>query len=92
MSGDNPAPNCTLVRSNDRFVTASINLGDLIYIRPYASWHQEHALFEVRFRHGSVEMDMETMTAFVRKGQEALAAAPRIADCSAIVADLGDTA
>lgn len=92
MSGDHPIPSCTLVRSNDRFITASINLGDFIYIRPYASWHQEHALFEVRFRHGSVEMDMETMTTFVRKGQEAIAAAPKTADCSGACADLGDTA
>jgi hypothetical protein len=82
MSGEHRTPNCTLVRSNDRFVTASINLGDLLYIRPYASWHQEHALFEARFRHGSVEMDIQTVTAFVRKGQEALAAAPQTADCS----------
>lgn len=97
MLHNNPTPtrpdtHCTRVTSSDRFISAGIALGDLLYVRPYTSWHQQHALFEVRFRHGSMDVSMETMTALVRMGQEAIVAAPKTAECSGAVVDLGEPA
>jgi hypothetical protein len=92
LSGDHPHNHTTIIRSNDRYVTASISLGDLVYVHAYSSWHSQQALFEVRFQHGSADMSRDALIALLRAGQEALAAAPTDVDCSAITADLGGTA
>jgi hypothetical protein len=71
MSGDCPGQHTTLVRSNDRFVTASISLGDLIHIGAYSSSCDER-LFAVRFRHGSMDMNEAALADFINRGQDAL--------------------
>lgn len=70
MSTDNPTVHTTLVRSNDRFVTASINLGELIHIHPYASRWPE-PLYAVRFRHGSMDMSQTSLDQLIVKAQAA---------------------
>ncbi|MDP7729541.1 hypothetical protein [Mycobacterium sp. TY813] len=72
MSTDNQNFHTTLVRSNDRFVSAAINLGDLITIHPYASRWPE-TLYMVRFRHGSVDMSETSLDELVAKAQAARA-------------------
>lgn len=72
MSGDHPHPHTTLVRANDRYLTASISLGDLIHIHPYSSRWPER-LFAVRFRHGSMDINQAALEQFVAQAQIALA-------------------
>jgi hypothetical protein len=76
MSGDSPNPHTTLCRSNDRYVTASISLGELVYIRCYASWQQEH-LVAVRFKHGSMDWNESALREFVAAATRALESATR---------------
>jgi hypothetical protein len=87
-----PDTHTTRVTSNDRFVCAAIALGDLLYVRRYSAWHNTEALFEVRFRRGTIDMSAATLTEIVRQGQEALASAPRDAEISGSAADLGESA
>lgn len=72
-----PDTHTTRVSSNDRFVFAGINLGDLIMVRRYSAWHNTQALYELRFRHGTIDMSHATLTEIVRQGQEALCAQDR---------------
>lgn len=79
---NNPTPahpdtHGTRVTSNDRFVSATITLGDLLYVRQYSAWHNSQPLYQLRFRRGSMDISQDTMIALVREGTEALAAEPR---------------
>jgi hypothetical protein len=87
-----PDTHTTRVTSNDRFVSAGISLGDLIMVRKYSAWHNQQPLYELRFRHGAIDISHGTLTAIVRHGQEALCAPDRDADCSGAVANLDETA
>lgn len=97
MLHNNPTPthpdtHATRVTSNDRFVSAGINLGDLLFVRRYSAWHNTQPLFEARFRHGVIDMSQDTLIALVRSGQEALAAPDPYIECSGATADLGEPA
>lgn len=88
----NPDHHTTRVTSNDRFVCAAINLGDLIYVRRYSAWHNTEPLYEVRFRRGTMDCSHATLTEIVRQGQEALCAPDREADYSGSFTDMGEPA
>ena len=79
----------TLVESNDRFCSVGCSLGDLVMILRRPVWHDKDPRYELRFRHGTVQMSHTTLQAIVRQGTEALCAPERDADCSGSRADMG---
>lgn len=64
----------TLVESNDRFCSIGASLGDLVMILRRPVWHDANPRYELRFRHGTVQMSHVTLVALVRMAQEALVA------------------
>ncbi|OBJ48476.1 hypothetical protein A9W94_00580 [Mycobacterium asiaticum] len=82
----------TVCRSNSNIVTASINLGQLLFVRKYESWHGQSVAAEARFQNGSIDLDEATLIQFVRQGQEVLASPPHDPDLSGATADLGEPA
>ena len=84
-----PDTHSTRVVGHDRHVSCGINLGDLIMVRKYAAWHNSQPLYQLRFRHGTIDCSHTTLQAIVRQGTEALCAPERDADCSGSRADLG---
>lgn len=85
---EHPDVHTTRVVSNDRFVSAGIALGDLIFVRRYSAWHNSQPLFELRFRRGTIDMSADTLAAIVRQGQEALAAPDVDPDISGSFTDM----
>lgn len=87
-----PDSHATRVVSNDRHVYAGINLGDLIMVRKYSAWHNSQPLYQLRFRHGTIDCSHTTLQAIVRQSTEALCAPDRDADMSGSCADMGESA
>lgn len=87
-----PDTHATRVQSNDRFISAGITLGDLLFVRRYSAWHNTQPLFEARFRHGMIDMSQATLVDLVRQAQEALASPDPYIECSGATADLGEPA
>jgi hypothetical protein len=61
----------TLVESNDRFCTVGCNLGDLVMVLPRTVWHDNHPRYELRFRHGTIQISHTTFANLIAKGIEA---------------------
>lgn len=66
----------TLLRANDRFVSASIALSDLVYVRSHATCYHHKPIYEIRFKHASMEISAEALIDLVRQSQQALATYP----------------
>ena len=85
---NNPRPwqpdanGATLVESNDRFLSIRASIGDLVTVLRRPVWHDAYPRYELRFRHGTVQMSHETLSEIVRRGGEALAAQPGEPDVS----------
>ena len=86
----------TRVVSNGNFITTSISLGTLKYVRRYPGWHHHgkevERPVEMRFEHGSIDMDAATLIQIIRTGQEALAFDPTGVECSGACFDIGEGA
>lgn len=63
----------TRVKAEGFPVTSAIVLGDLVNIHARMSWHDDHAIVEARFEHGTVTMSAPALLAFVREATTALA-------------------
>lgn len=67
----------TLIRANDRYVTTSIALADLVFVRSHGTCYHHKPIYELRFKHGSMEISAEALTDLIRQSQEALATESR---------------
>jgi hypothetical protein len=91
----NPEPrhadtHATRVTFNGPFMSASIALGDLLFIRRYSAWHNEQPLYQLRFRRGSIDMCHDALVQLVRQGQESLVAPEREVNCSGAYCEVED--
>lgn len=62
----------TLVRSNERWVTAGITLGELVHVRQRQTWHSKGIVFDITFEHGCVLIDAQKLVDLMQQARAAL--------------------